>query len=262
MNISRAHFYREYAQHRAHEGRAVRGQQLRALPYLNEGPLARQWKVRARTYDVFVRRILEPRSATKALDILDLGAGNGWLCYRVALHGHRAVALDIRDDNIDGLGAAADFFSGDTAPFQRVNASFEALPFPDDCFDFVVFNASLHYATDLDGVLAQAARVTRPGGALAILDSPFYRREADGDAMVAEKRATGRKHFGDRADVLLSANFIEYLTPERLAKASPALSWARHHVIYPLWYEMRPLLAALSGKRMPSRFDVWTARVP
>jgi hypothetical protein len=97
---------------------------------------------------------------------------------------------------------------------------------------------------------------------VAILDSPFYRSDDDGEQMVAEKRAQGAYRFGTRADVLLAQNFIEYLTPERLAGATPALSWTRHRVRYPLWYEMRPLLARLREKRKPSRFDVWSARVP
>jgi SAM-dependent methyltransferase len=261
MNISSGRFYREYARHRAEEGRAFRGEQLRSLPYLRAGPLAQQWAVRARTYEVFARRVLKPMSA-KPLDILDLGAGNGWLCHRIALQGHRAVALDIRDDDIDGLGVAADFFHDTPALFRCVRASFDALPFSDHCFDLVLFNASLHYATDLHHVLVEAARVTRSGGLLAILDTPFYRGESDGQDMVAEKLAEGRMRFGVRADVLLSKNFMEYLTPDRLAAGLRSLSWTRHRVRYPLWYEMRPLLAWLKRKRTPSRFDLWTARAP
>jgi len=47
-----------------------------------------------------------------------------------------------------------------------------------------------------------------------------------------------------------------------LAAAQPALSWVRHRVAYPLWYELRPLRAWVKGARKPSRFDVWSARVP
>ena len=41
------------------------------------------------------------------LHLVDLGVGNGWLSYRAALAGHRATAIDIREDDVDGLGAAA-----------------------------------------------------------------------------------------------------------------------------------------------------------
>ncbi len=96
-------------------------------------------------------------------------------------------------------------------------APFEDVPAPDASFDVAAFNASLHYATDLAAVLEEAARVVRPGGRLAILDTAFYRREADGLAMVAEKAADASRRFGSRAETLLSLPFIEFLTRERLA---------------------------------------------
>lgn len=262
MNIPSVEFRREYARHRVSEGRAVSGDQLRSLPYLAEGALARQWAVRARSFEALVNCILNPMSSAGPIDVLDLGAGNGWLCHRLAAYGHRAIAVDIRDDEIDGLGAAADLLLDAAAPFQRVNASFDILPFGRNCFDVVIFNASLHYATDLYRVLTEALRVTRTGGRVAVLDSPFYRCDEDGLHMVQEKVAEGHTRFGTSADVLLTQNFIEYLTAERLAAAQPALCWTRHRVTYPLWYELRPLLAWLNRRRRPSRFDVWTARVP
>lgn len=262
MSIPSADFQKAYARHRASEGRALRGDQLRSLPYLAEGVLAPQWAVRARSFEAFVTCVLKPASAGRPIDLLDVGAGNGWLSHRVATCGHRAVAVDIRDDDIDGLGAAADLLSDSAARFQCVKASFDALPFYSGSFDIVLFNASLHYATDLHQTLTEAARVARSGGSLAVLDSPFYRCERDGRDMIAEKRAGGSARFGASADVLLTQNFIEYLTPESLAAAQPELSWTRHHVTYPLWYELRPLLARLTGRRKPSRFDIWTARVP
>jgi hypothetical protein len=110
-------------------------------------------------------------------------------------------------------------------------------------------------------VLRHAWKQLRPGGRIVILDSPFYAREADGLAMVGAKHAEAERQFGDRADALLALPFIEFLTRERLAAASP-LAWRRHRVHYPLWYELRPLLAALRGARRPSRFDLWTSVRP
>ena len=80
--------------------------------------------------------------------------------------------------------------------------------------------------------------------------------------MVAEKKSRGAASFGAQADVLLSPDFIEYLTPARLSAALPELRWTRKRVRYPLWYELRPLLAALKGERRPSRFDLWIAAKP
>ncbi len=251
-----ARFATDYAQHRAAEGRGYSGEALLCLPYLTSGPHAGQWAVRARTFDAFMMRVLRPL-AQRPLTVLDLGAGNGWLSYRVALEGHHAIALDIRDDGVDGLGAAGPFL--DRAPgIERITASFDAIPLEAASVDLAVFNAALHYATDLSTVLAEAMHVTRPSGRIAILDSPFYAREQDGLAMVAEKRAQAGDRFGARADTLLALPFIEFLTRERLVAASD-LRWKRIRVTYPLGYELRPLRAMLTGKRTPSRFDIWVA---
>ncbi|MGZ3313431.1 MAG: class I SAM-dependent methyltransferase [Caulobacteraceae bacterium] len=259
-------FAKDYAAHRQAEGRGYAGDDLLALPYIRSGPLARQWGVRSRTFDAFMARLVRPMAEglRRPLDLLDLGAGNGWLSYRVALEGHRATALDIRDDGVDGLGAAQPFLQRAAGSMWIAVALFDDIPAPDASFDIAVFNASLHYATDLAAVLAEAARVVRPGGQLAILDSPFYRRESDGLAMVAEKTADAPHRFGARAGTLMALPFIEFVTRERLAAASAAIGvrWRRSRVTYQLWYELRPFSARLRGARAPSRFDLWIGPRP
>lgn len=259
-------FAEAYADQRAAEGRGYAGGDLLDLPYVRRGPLAGQWAVRARTFEAFCARQVRPMAARlgRPLQVLDLGAGNGWLSARLAQEGHFATALDIRDDQVDGLGAAQAFLARAAGRMRLAIAPFEAVPAPDARFDLAVFNASLHYATDLAIVLAEAARVTRLGGTLVILDSPFYRREADGLAMVAEKTREAPRRFADRAEALMALPFIEFLTPDRLARASRglSLSWRRNRVLYPLSYEARPLLARLRRARAPSRFDIWSAMRP
>jgi len=259
-----AQFAAAYAEHRAAEGRTLAEADLLALPYLRSGPLCAQWAVRARSFSAFMREVLQPEATrvTGPLTILDLGAGNGWLSYRVALEGHRAIALDIRNDDVDGLGAAEPYVERLPGRIERLAASFDSIPLGSYEVDISVFNASLHYATDLRHVLGEAWRVTRPGGLIAILDSPFYRSEAHGLEMVAEKRRTASEQFGARAGQLMALPFIEFLTRERLSNASApfGLYWQRHRVLYPLAYELRPLRALLRRKRAPSRFDLWISR--
>lgn len=259
-------FRAAYGEHRAAEGRQLSQDELLALPYLTSGPLARQWAVRARSFDSFMRQVLVPEGQARGfpLRVLDLGAGNGWLCYRAAGAGCRAVALDVRRDAVDGLGAAGGYLDQAPGLFQRVAASFEALPIAPASFDVAVFNAALHYALDLPSVLGEARRVVRAGGRVVILDSPFYDHAADGEAMIAEKHRNGARQFGERADALLSLPFIEFLTRESLEVASAGLGlrWRRHRVRYPLWYEARAVLAWLGGWRAPSRFGLWESTVP
>jgi SAM-dependent methyltransferase len=256
-----AEFRAEYAAQRAAEGRRHSDAELMTLPWLEHGPLARQWSIRARTYEAFVRRILEPMARTAAgpLRILDLGAGNAWLSRRAASAGHDVTALDMRDDDVDGLGASAPYLRDLRSPFHRVAASFDALPLRGERFELVVFNASLHYAIDLPLVLREARRVLRAKGRVVVLDSPFYARAEHGEAMVAEKRRDAGGRFGARVTTLLAPPCIEYLTPDRLRDATVGVgfAWRRHRVRYPLWYESRPLRALLRRRRPPSRFDLW-----
>lgn len=258
-----ARFRRAYTDLRAREGRGRGGvEELLALPYLESGPWAQAWRIRARTYDRFVRTVLDSAARGGSLRILDLGAGNGWLCHRVGKLGHRATAVDWRTDDVDGLGAAAGYADHVESLFPRVAASFDALPFADAAYDLAVFNASIHYSTDLAATLAEAVRVLTSTGRVAILDSPFYRRDREGAAMVAEKRNGAGFPPGAAKSDLLALPSIEYLTRERLREASSGLGleWRRHRVRYPLAYELRPLVARLRGRRAPSRFDVWEGR--
>jgi len=261
-------FRTAYAEHRAAEGRGSGGEvEALALPWLRMGPQRQQWAVRARTFERFMDAVVAARVfevSPRPLRVLDLGAGNGWLCYRLALDGHRCIAIDIRDDDVDGLRAAEVYRTHLPALFGRVAASFDALPIADGFADVVVFNAALHYALDLRRALEEAARVVLSGGRIAILDSPFYRTAEEGEAMVAEKKAEALLRFGERADALTAPAFIEYLTAERLEEASSGLGlhWRHHRVRYPLAYELRPLIARLRRRRPPSRFDLWETTVP
>ena len=263
----RARYVAAYARLREQEGRGAGGDdELFALPYLTTGPLASQWKIRCRTFDRFLAAVVTPleRRVDRPLRILDLGAGNGWLAYRMALRGHLAVALDLRCDSVDGLGAGAAYARRHPKQFGRVAGSFDELPFPFRAFDIALFNASVHYAEDLSHTLGEAARAVPPGGRVVILDSPFYRHAASGEAMVEEKRRTTRERFRDLAEDLLAMTSVEYLTSGSLREAARlhGLSFRRHRVLYPLAYEWRAVRASFTGAREPSRFDLWEARVP
>ena len=263
MDAALADFAQAYAEHRAEEGRGQAGEDPLHLPYPRSSPFARQWAVRARTYETLARRVVLPLSERllKPLRVLDLGAGSGWLSFRMALGGHSAIALDIRDDAVDGLAAADPLIALAPDRMRRLTASFEAIPLPPGSVDLAVFNASLHYAVDLGAALAEATRVVRPGGQIVIADSPFYRSDRDGEAMAQEKRAQARERFGERAEILMGLDVVEYLTRNRLRAASAGLplAWRRRRVGYPLWYELRPLEAFVRRRRAPSRFDLWVS---
>ncbi len=78
----------------------------------------------------------------------------------------------------------------------------EALPLRAGSFDAVIAAATLHYALDLFGALAEAARVLRRGGLLIIADSPVYAdavaRDQAWQRTLAHYTAFGAPHLAAR----------------------------------------------------------------
>ncbi|MBI3914973.1 MAG: class I SAM-dependent methyltransferase [Chloroflexi bacterium] len=147
------------------------GEYYRALPIVpHDDPHRAIWKIRAKHF----ARLLQMLGDAKNLRVLDIGAGNGWLSNQLAAREHSVAAVDLNDDRRDGLGARVNYANA----FECYQAEFDCLPFSDAQFDFVIFNASLHYASSLTSSLAESQRVLAPRGSIIILDSPFYTRPA------------------------------------------------------------------------------------
>jgi SAM-dependent methyltransferase len=203
-------FLRDYRIVRAAEGWGARdAQYYRALPNVGAHvPQRAIWNVRAKHFE-WLLHIIAARPAAR---ILDVGAGNGWLAHQLAARAHRVAALDLADDARDGLGAHVHY----PTRFECYQAEFDRLPFANSQFDWVIFNASLHYARELDTTLREARRVLRDGGAMVIMDSPFYARAADGRKMVAAREAEFRAQFGFSRDV----DAVGFMTLETLAASA------------------------------------------
>jgi SAM-dependent methyltransferase len=255
----RRRFLEEYTRIRHAEGRGSEdAAYYRALPFRDlSGKLAAQWEIRARTYRYFERTVLQEaeQRAGRPLDILDMGAGNGWMSHRLRQGGHRAVALDISTDSRDGLGALRRY----GADFAAVEAEFDCLPFRDARFDLIVYNASIHYSTNYRGTLEAAKRCLRPEGRVVILDSPVYRRREHGERMVAERHAGFERQYGFRSDSVPS---IEFLDEGMLAELAQdlRLEWRRLRPWYGWRWSLRPWKARIFGHRPPSRFFILTGR--
>ena len=93
------------------------------------------------------------------LRVLDLGCGKGRFARRLADEGALVVGLDLSSAMLASASGLA-----------RVRASARRLPLASDAFDAVVAVEVFEHLPALGAVLAEARRVLRPGGALAVID--------------------------------------------------------------------------------------------
>jgi SAM-dependent methyltransferase len=257
-------FIEDYEYIRAQEGRGSNNAKYYlALPDRDiTGHNRGQWAIRARTFNYLARKILPHigRQSNARLRILDLGAGNGWMSYRLARQGHSPVAVDLIINDQDGLAAADHYLSHLPALFPRFQAELDNLPFIDHQFDVAIFNASFHYSECYEKTLAEALRCVRSGGTVLIADTAWYEDEKSGEQMLAERRSAFIKRYGFASDEISS---LEYLTDDRLHRMADrfGLAWWAHKPYYGLRWQLRPWLAKLRGARTPSQFRIYAATV-
>lgn len=211
------------------------------------------WKIRSKNWDLFIRQVLIPmeKNRKRPLKILDVGAGNGWASYQLAKRGHKVFAVDIRDDDRDGLAAGKHF----PVSFERVLADMNHLPLRDGKADLILYNASLHYSADYRQTLKEGLRVLAPDGRLAVIDTPWYSSDREGQRMLKENHSQYPREYLSTDQV---CSFQGYLTKERMENLEIHLSIKRSY------YLTRPTLADLlkrayrkiRGLREPARFPV------
>jgi SAM-dependent methyltransferase len=257
--VARRQFLDDYRTIRHAEKRGSNDPEYyRALPYRDlSGKNSDQWKIRGKSYSYFERKILPDleKQAGRALDILDLGAGNCWMAHRLSIRNHKPVALDIFPDPLDGLLAARHY----PVKFPVLEAQFDQLPFPNEQFDLIVFNASIHYAGNYHATLSEVRRCLRAKGSFVIMDTPVYELPEHGEMMRKERREFFKKQYGFPSDALSSREYLDEPLLEALA-GDLGIQWEIHRAWYGFKWFLRPWKAALAGKRPPSQFLILVGR--
>lgn len=111
--------------------------------------------------------------------VLDVGCGNGAYTLALAQHCAQVQAIDVQPAMIDALNArlrhaGVDNVTGQVAPATH-------LPFADESFDAVLMISVLPMLHDRAAALAEARRVLKPNGVLAVgedLLEPEFAHEA------------------------------------------------------------------------------------
>ncbi|MFM5930083.1 MAG: ArsR/SmtB family transcription factor [Novosphingobium sp.] len=141
--------------------------------------------------------------------LLDVGTGTGRIAELLGSRADHVTALDKSPEMLRIARARLQHLpSGQT---DLVQGDFTQLPFADGAFDTVTFHQVLHYAQDPGRVLAEAARVTRPGGRIAVVDFAAHDREE-----LRSTHAHARLGFSDEAMLAMLAD-AGFATPPATA---------------------------------------------
>jgi ArsR family transcriptional regulator len=147
-------------------------------------------------------RLAEALAEAPLGHLLDIGTGTGRMAELFAGTAERVVALD---RNLEMLRVArAKLQHLPTAQVELVQGDFAELPFAAAQFDTVLLHQVLHFAQEPGLALAEAARVLRPGGRIAIVDFASHDHEE-----LRTRHQHARLGFSDRqmADLLREAGF-------------------------------------------------------
>lgn len=157
-----------------------------------------------------VRAFVLPRGDERAVDV---GCGAGALALALAPH----VATVVGVDRVPELLALARERAPANATFVESDAA--ALPFGDGAFDLAGTLRTLHHVPRPEVVLAELARVTRPGGRVLVVDQLAPVDPLDAAAVDRFERARDPGHTRLLPDIdlrqLFEANRLALLRERR-----------------------------------------------
>jgi ubiquinone/menaquinone biosynthesis C-methylase UbiE len=119
----------------------------------------------ARRIESVAQLIVERVGAASGIALLDVATGSGNVAISAAAAGAQATGLDLTPEL---LAAARRRSAQAGVEVSFVEGDAEALPFPADSFDCVTSCFGVMFAPRQELAAAELARVTRPGGAIAV----------------------------------------------------------------------------------------------
>lgn len=168
-------------------------------------------------------QLLQRLSLNRGQAVLDVGCGPGnFTGFLGSVVGATGVAVGL--DASDSMLTKAVATNGAEAAYVRGDA--EALPFLSDSFDAVCCLAALYLMNDPYAAIAEAVRVLRPGGRLAILTSYSGSDPVTRFAMGVVDKTTGIRRFG-RTDITAAFQRSGLIDVQQEIQGLAQSVWAR-----------------------------------
>jgi SAM-dependent methyltransferase len=98
---------------------------------------------------------------------LELGAGSGWVSWLLAVAGYDTWMADFEANSV---AIGLQYEHPNLGEGRRFACDARYAPFADDTFDLVLLKEFVHHVADYDLLFAEANRVLRPGGVVALLE--------------------------------------------------------------------------------------------
>jgi SAM-dependent methyltransferase len=98
---------------------------------------------------------------------LELGAGSGWVSWLLAVAGYDTWLADFEANS---LAIGLQYDHPNLGEGKRFACDARYAPFADESFDLVLLKEFVHHVADYDLLFAEASRVLRPGGVVALME--------------------------------------------------------------------------------------------
>lgn len=162
--------------------------------------------------------------------VLDLGSGAGFDCFlaarQVGANGY-VIGVDMTPQMISKARANAETDGYDNVDFRL--GEIEHLPVADASVDVIISNCVINLSPDKGSVFAEAYRVLRPGGRLAVSDVVAFAKVPDevrGDMALLSSCISGAEEIGIVEKLLKDAGFEQVLVAPKGESKTFMAEWA------------------------------------
>lgn len=165
------------------------------------------WKLRAYDLELITKII----ASEKSLNILDLGAWNGWLSHQLAAKGHHVTAIDYFMAPFDGLQTVVYYNN----PFLAVQANVNDLSFLKKQYDVIVINRCYPYFEDIQTQIDALKKLLNDNGTIIITGLNSFKNPAS----IIKNLQVSDNNFNEKyGKSLFLCNFKGYVDDSDLEK--------------------------------------------